>query len=128
LAFVANTLNESIGSGEFLQILVDTADGLGIDTFDSLIDILPIDFDFEYEAWPTTSPISTLGGSVPTESPIQEHNKPTFQQMLQNNIQYIIGAIIGAVTIFILVSFGVYWFFYLRISTGLGVDGITHIF
>eukprot|EP00594_Rhizosolenia_setigera_P011331 CAMPEP_0178978734 /NCGR_PEP_ID=MMETSP0789-20121207/25385_1 /TAXON_ID=3005 /ORGANISM="Rhizosolenia setigera, Strain CCMP 1694" /LENGTH=97 /DNA_ID=CAMNT_0020668629 /DNA_START=466 /DNA_END=759 /DNA_ORIENTATION=- len=77
-------MDDALASGTFLHTLKDTSDALGIDAFDSLDGILPFDFDFEYEVWPTISPTKgpmmtlTPSTSVPTEC------KPTFVQLMDN--------------------------------------------
>lgn len=65
VSLVANVINGAFTRGEILFIFKQTADHMGIDIFNSITNI-NIEFDFEYEVWPTTSPAASMS-STPTQ-------------------------------------------------------------
>eukprot|EP00594_Rhizosolenia_setigera_P015569 CAMPEP_0178959252 /NCGR_PEP_ID=MMETSP0789-20121207/12169_1 /TAXON_ID=3005 /ORGANISM="Rhizosolenia setigera, Strain CCMP 1694" /LENGTH=107 /DNA_ID=CAMNT_0020642197 /DNA_START=71 /DNA_END=394 /DNA_ORIENTATION=+ len=90
-------MNEELGNGKLLKTIKATADHINVEIFNDLTTNNPIniEFDFEYEAWPTS--VTTSATIEPSATPTQDSNTLAIIPNLSNFISCIFQPIIQGI-------------------------------
>lgn len=107
----ANTLNDAIQTGVLLNTMKEIAEEMGVDSFENVEEIFPVDFSFDFLAWPTTFPTKgpsvapSTGTPTPTATATPTQCKPTFVQVVETIkfhilaiIAFIVGVLLSVLT------------------------------